>query len=545
MKKKLFILPLIALSVVSVAVSCAPNTSEDSSHSQSTDFGPNDGRHHIADLKGGNYDEGLMIYDNPSTPTKPYSGGGLNGQYKNAKDEELLYDYHMLGKNHYYNRLTYMQSTGDLNLLVIPVKFADYDKNATESVRERIYNAYFGTEEETGYESVATYFEKSSYGALNINGVVTDWYECDWGTNIYGFKETAQLANEAFDWYKTKYKDNGSKFDIDKDGYVDTICLIYNAPVYESNNDNLWAYCYWVQPNRPGTVDNPIPNTFFFASMSFMTPRDKERRDPIKIDTHTYIHELGHTMGIDDYYSYERRVDDKHRDYRPGSTGGFIMEDMNVGDHDPFTKLSYGWTKPTVVTGSTEITLSSFEESGEVLIFKPENSMNSPFDEYIAVDLYTPTGLNAQDSKYLVQPGYVKGPRVPGIRVWHVDARLLELGLLDNEPNKNRVTTIIDPGKFCYRLAMSNTATADHGSPIPEFRKYKLLHLIQKGGVNTYEEGQLMTKNDLFMEGDTFSMDAYKNFFVNNGRFNSNKELNVSIKVKSINGNKAVLDITM
>ena len=50
-----------------------------------------------------------------------------------------------------------------------------------EEARENIKNAFFGddvkssSENKTGWESVSSYYKKSSYGKLVISGEVTDW----------------------------------------------------------------------------------------------------------------------------------------------------------------------------------------------------------------------------------------------------------------------------------------------------------------------------------------------------------------------------------
>ena len=43
-------------------------------------------------------------------------------------------------------------------------------------MRQNIQKAFFGTESETGWESLKSYYSESSYGKLNIDGTVTNWY---------------------------------------------------------------------------------------------------------------------------------------------------------------------------------------------------------------------------------------------------------------------------------------------------------------------------------------------------------------------------------
>ena len=56
------------------------------------------------------------------------------------------------------------------------------------------------------------------------------------------FNETAKLVKEVTSWYKQT--SDITKFDNDKDGYIDAVCLIYGAPnmlsdkVKNGNNPN-------------------------------------------------------------------------------------------------------------------------------------------------------------------------------------------------------------------------------------------------------------------------------------------------------------------
>ena len=71
-------------------------------------------------------------------------------------------------------------SLGDSKILVIPVWFTDSDNFITnkENVRNDIETSFAGTSEETGWESVCSYYAKDSFGRLNLEATVSSWYEC-------------------------------------------------------------------------------------------------------------------------------------------------------------------------------------------------------------------------------------------------------------------------------------------------------------------------------------------------------------------------------
>ncbi|MDD3938393.1 MAG: Ig-like domain-containing protein [Bacilli bacterium] len=441
----------------------------------------------------------------------------------NYSVKTMDYDYRDYMDNNYYSNVDSMPSTGTVNLLVIPVALSGYPM--TEATRSRIQKAYFGTEAETGWHSVETFYEEESHNRLDITGVVSPIYTTTYGASITE-SQTTSLVTTATNWYRTEYStQDGREFDADSDGYIDGVVLIYSAPNYQNNNDNLWAYCFWT--NNTKNTTTPTAKTYFWASYDFM-----DESSNISIDAHTYIHEAGHLMGLDDYYNYDRSSD-------YGAAGGFNMQDFNVGEHDPYSRVALGWIDPIVPTGSTTLTISP----GQAIILSPNDlSSNSPFDEYLIIDVYSPTGLNYMDATYKyggASSMYPIGPSATGIRVWHVDARLMR-NYTGSAPT---ITTSISTG-YRYTHAMSNSTDDDYGSLYALYRDYKLLHLLQCGGTNTYVNGGQFSASDLWTVGKSFSMSSYAGFFVNSGKLNSNTTLPYSFTVTAINGSSVTLSIT-
>ena len=106
-----------------------------------------------------------------------------------------------------YGEDGYMPSVGDVNILVVPIKFRDIytSKSNLEKYHTDLERTFFGTD--TGYESLSSYYKKSSYGKLNISGTVLDWYtpteSSTYYENVYSnsqkniSKQLAELAMEA------------------------------------------------------------------------------------------------------------------------------------------------------------------------------------------------------------------------------------------------------------------------------------------------------------------------------------------------------------
>lgn len=465
--------------------------------------------------------------------------------------------------NNVYN-LDSAPSEGQCRLLVIPIWFTDsstYIKESKrEGVREDIHDAYFGDEGLVGWHSVKSFYETESDYMVDIDGTVSEWYEVGksaayYGSNNSGSGRVTSLAVTAKNWFFQNHpEEDPTDYDGDGDGYIDGVMLIYGAPDYAALGDetygNLWAYCYWTQKSSEKSVAKPGTNSFFWASYDFMYNSSKalERAGTnyasgdtryIEVDAHTFIHEMGHVFGLSDYYDYGPKG------YSPAAS--FSMQDHNVGGHDPYSTMALGWSDPYIPTESCEITIGAFQETHDLILLTPEwNEFDSPFDEYLLLELYTPTGLNELDSRHAYEYYYPMGPSVPGIRLWHVDARLLYVES-DGEETIEQVTT--DANYYAYygvEHAFTNTEGKEgYRSPLGEaYDKYNLLQLVRNDTAITMETNRPLRAADLFADGSSFDIASYKKQFVNSTVLNSGAELGWSFSV-SISGSGSNVTATI
>ncbi|MFA5282972.1 MAG: Ig-like domain-containing protein [Bacilli bacterium] len=450
--------------------------------------------------------------------------------YISPSSVNLKYDYSDVIDKGYWT-LDTAPSTGNINLLVIPVKISG-TSNATAANKTKIEKAFFSEQtSDTGWVSLRQYFAAASYGALSVTGTVTDWYDCGYtrsqlSTDTY----MATLVDAAVAWYKTTYTSNCTQFDADSNGWIDTVCLIYSDTTNtraENDNDmtNLWAYTYW-QQNSNANVSSPVANAYMWASYNFMNGSNY-----ITIDAHTYIHEYGHCMGLDDYYNYDSSSTECF-------AGGFDMQDYNVGDYNSFSKMALGWTKPYVVTGNAQITISacSTVQNQTIVLFSSGSSWNqSPFTEYLLFELYAPTGMNQFDVNHNTYDGYPQGPNAYGIRLYHIDARLYRRSSSAYNTFATDMETYNSSYPY-YEVIMKNTTAgdADYSSRVASLRNYRIVQLIQAGSSsNTFSTSsaspRYLTAADLFDNNDTFTMSAYSEFFYNSGKMNSGSSINYSV----------------
>ena len=401
-----------------------------------------------------------------------------------------------------YGRPT-LPSIGNQKILVVPISIKGYENNATEKIRNDLEKAFFGTSEETAYESVSSYYKKSSYNKLNLSGKVTDWFNLDLTPEELKTKEDKIfqdngiyfLLDEIVSWYKDTY-DDILDYDQNKDGFIDAIYLVYSAPNY-SNNESIpeyfWAYTYDHEGNiNKGDINSPIAMRYSWASYDMMY----QGYGFDSIDAHTYIHETGHLLGLTDFY------DTGYSNVAP--MGKVDMMDDDLGDHSMYNKFALSWADPYIIDSSGEITLNSATETGDFLIFKTDNFNGTPFDEYIMMEYITPTGLNEKDylegHKKSENGEIKKGYQTSGLRITYINARAVNI---DNE--------FEDDIDKMIGVKFSNTPRGNiEGFMTNEGQHLVISTLIPRDcrfGHNGLTGSSFhATSDDLFIKGDVFDL---------------------------------------
>ncbi|MDY6429672.1 MAG: hypothetical protein SPL02_00670 [Bacilli bacterium] len=375
-------------------------------------------------------------------------------------------------------------------MIVIPVQFTDvtFDEYRSHDgklvggdfARAVIDEAFFAPEGETPWLSLKAYYEKSSYGQLHIEGetspVITYPKTCaQFDADVKkGTDSVANIISYAMSQLEKTYGYSRKDYDLNGDGYVDGINVIYatNQPTPSSVGDDSstwWNFTSVVSGSA--NLANPTPHRYFWSRYdyvmnSYYSNYEKEDgsykglRDAnlAAVDAHTIIHENGHLMGLNDYYSY---------DHNEGPAGCVDMMDQNVGDHNAYSKMLYNWVAPKVIDGTSEnfyIDLPSFTDTGEFILLKKTDENGSlwcehPYDEYLILEYYTPTGVNYEDSD-----GYPEWSSVstetgsnpyghggtyedPGLKVFHVDARIASTFYKGSRPSSGAMkytTNLVD-----------------------------------------------------------------------------------------------------
>jgi len=310
-----------------------------------------------------------------------------------------------------------LPSTGTYDVLVIPIEIKDYPFDNDYLLN--IDTAFNGTEEETGWESVSSYYQQSSFGKLNLTFNVVTKYTTDYNASYYQQHDTdgdQYAIREAMNDLDSSI--DYSHYDTNGDGAIDAVIFVYSRP-YDGDIDLWWAWVYDAEYGVADSVENVDGVDLEYYMWVSYTYMHDNNLTGVTINAETYIHEMGHLMGFPDLYSSTHYYD---------PVGGWDMMSFNTGDHGPLNKLLYGWLEPTILTQGTyllDIESYALDEDGRdsvLLIPFNENGFNDgdAFDEYLLIMYYTPEGL------YEGHLDSDLGIDEAGVLVYHVEASVIE-----------------------------------------------------------------------------------------------------------------------
>lgn len=513
-----------------------------------------------------------------------------NGRFVPADKVDLELNYNDLSGT-LSNNKSVMPSLGDANLLVIPVHLPGGNEYKTDKVKSDIEKVFFGDKDDSslGFKSVKQYYSEASYGKFNLSGTVTDWFDAT--TLVSDVKDITsgtegtivnKILRGAVDWAGSSQGINLKDFDNNEDGNIDGVYLVYdhldwtteNYIQHESNpqfdsstlNQAFWNFTYWDFYSESKN-DKPSTSGFSWSSFDMMYTSYCERNkndtpdlsdlSKIKLDSHTFIHEFGHLLGLEDYYS------SSDSSYHPA--GESTMMDQNIGDLDSYSKMLLGWVTPYVVYGTSEITITNVSKnSGNSVIVIPSNYAEisqsvedaikgnridkfrytfNPFSEYLMIDLYTPDGNNEQDTygPYVFDRSAMANK--VGVRIYHIDSRIFKCKVVDYMGGQKLayVDGYVWDGQMladdeAILMPISNNMSESKNFQLPQsFDYFDQIRLLESSEINTFDKNGMMTNQTLYYsESKPFDIMSYGYQFFN-GRYTYDDGNELPFKVKVLN----------
>jgi immune inhibitor A len=253
--------------------------------------------------------------------------------------------------------------------------------------------------------SMANFYRQLSYGALDLTGEVIGYIRAPQPYSYYTATEsgtgskypqnTPGLLNDALTIFCQN--DSLTRFDVDKDGFVDAIFLIHAGAGAEAEpNPTKRKKMIW---SHKWTLPHPFVNQGVKVFAYSTEPEDGS--------VGVFSHEFGHLLGLPDLYDTTFR---SHGigDWCLMAAGSWGEEGNRPVRMSCWCLSKLGWIKPKVVTRKKRLQLNTLEEKKTECYRLWTKGITGP--EYFLLENRQATGLDA------ALPG-------SGLAVWHIDGR--------------------------------------------------------------------------------------------------------------------------
>ena len=453
-----------------------------------------------------------------------HSNRGTSVEYIDASS--LRYEYRLatLEPKTLENRAL-MPSTGSVSQLIIPVILPGYEtidldgdgQDDKDKIQENIAKTFFNQDCENYQDSVFSFFKQSSFGGLNLGGLVTKWFNageiCEnipQNPNDFTKEDIFNIIQTAVDWVEnTGYY--LPKFDSNHDGYIDSIWIVTSYKG-ETNNENLETHSSWMNNPFFDTRDNlqkadensPVASVYGLTNYETFTSNKHPRE---------IFHEIGHMMGLKDTSS-------SNGEYSP--LGKLDIMGSLTGDLNSYHKMLLAWSKPYFAISSVKFRIHSHKNK-HCTIAIPVDSLSMAksefnlFSEFILVDLYTNEGISKYDSVNIFTSSYL-APNDIGVRIYYVNNPLFKINLDNNFISLYKGDGLNTNERFFAPIENSNENNI-YNTKYQLSDKYTAwdeVRIIEKIGVDTFSNNGNINRQTFFRQGDIFEISNYKAYFPNN-----------------------------
>lgn len=336
-----------------------------------------------------------------------------------------------------------MPTTGNVKIFVLLIEFQDDLGTVAQST---IDNIIFGDGILANYprESLTNYYNRSSYGLLNLSGVTFAWYQTAYDRSAVVQDKPGRevLIKEVLDYIDNDIDHDFTQYDSDNDGDIDYFIVMW------AGEDEGWG-TFW-----HGQYKGWLDTSYTLDGMALdRYSWQRESTSPAVV-----IHETGHALGLPDLYDSDPLGPD-------GGVGGFDPMDANRYDHNCFSKWMFDWLSPVVISGSRQnLTLAASATTPDCVLIWPGITTGDIFSEFYLVENRQSDGNDDI------------GIHPDGLAIWHVDA------------------TLATDGNFLY-----NNVKTDH--KLIRLMEADGLEEIETGDGN-------VDRDDLYTDGDEFGPDT-------------------------------------
>ena len=449
---------------------------------------------------------------------------------------------------------------GENALLVVFLHFTDgYDYD--EENLKRIFEGEFDSDHRLN--SVASYYRWNSYGKVSFE-VTYYCYETGM-TSEEGYEYVLthydQLARDAVEAYRKSHKKDLKKLDKNSDGYIDLVTILGGEDPLKITPTGDYYLFVGSMPTNDTKPNRKEPTLRMYATTAYDLNKDETQRGNKESGLRIVLHEIGHAFGLMDYY--DAYPVDKFSFI--SALGNFDMQDNDLGDWNSFSRFMCGWLDPYVITEDVEsvtLKIGCASEVGDAILIPTSKGWNgTAFDEYILIDVMAPVGANGFDWPFALDLSTAPAddPKNDGgVRVFHVDARLMEQrnGYTLEFTDQQIAKAIKDRGYLSsvilyFRMYNSNGAEPGIEGDNPYFH---MIDIVPSDGTDKYRISRptgrtaftFFTPQDLFGPGETFSMETCSDAFVNGIYMNTGSTFDYTVTVNHYDpvAHEAIVTIT-
>ncbi len=306
-----------------------------------------------------------------------------------------------------------LPSQNEARLLILYVDFPDCQFNylpSTDQINQIAFGEANTNDSNYPFESMSAFYGRSSKGAVHLTGD-SYHYTTQYNKSTYeGDKWHKLLVNEIIEQMDSQI--DFSDFDGDGDKTVDAILI--SVPT-EAGDTDWWPAAGIFGGDTYNRADGMNLGHVIVGNSQI------ESAENYRGFNKTYLHEMGHCMGLPDYYLYNSTDEDSES--MRGSAGYELMDEA-FADFGALSKLMLGWYKSDQISvydssaGSQTFTLTDDESNNGNCVIIPCGELDdNNYSEFFIIEYASLNGNNSYLDDY-----FWWRKTGSGVRVYHAEA---------------------------------------------------------------------------------------------------------------------------
>jgi len=334
-------------------------------------------------------------------------------QHISSKDCELS---DKRARYHADRSLQLMESTGQINVLVLLIRFQDHEDRdlPTKAEIDTLLNGDDIDIDLTPTGSVKEWLRVNSYNQLDIRMNVMDWTTTDNTEAHYSFGVEGMHPDYtgAFEYVLQQMDDEGmdwSRYDVDNDGYIDSLLILHSGYAAEmggrdcytqaTKSNRIWSHAIPWHQAYPWTSQSGIKVGAYVTSSAL-----RGRCGSLIARIGVIAHELIHTWGVPDLYDSSWLGKGTGVFDCMSNPYGRAGDSLNPTFLSPWSRMELGWLDPVLLEQDGEYIIGPSEEFPQV--YKVEKGF--AYNEYLLIENRQPLEWDRD----LWQGG---------VLIWHID----------------------------------------------------------------------------------------------------------------------------